>query len=358
VALGATLLAQGKGGIACVARMMARALIEAGANLDMLSLLDEEPIEIAGVVARRAHGSRIRYGLMCHAAAWRNDYAVYDSVGMARAHPKFGSIARRYAVWVHGIEVWWDLHPARKRALERCELAFVNSHFTLEKFASIHGQLPQARVCLLGTEDDEPPRETPAFDGPPTVLTLGRIDRDHLYKGHHELIAAWPKVLEAVPRARLVLAGGGNGLEIIRQAARVSPVARAIEVPGFVPVAALPPLWRRAHVFAMPSRGEGFGLVYIDAMRQGLPVIASVHDAGREVNLDGVTGYNVNLDEKGALAERLIALLRDPATAAQMGRQGQARWASDFRYSAFARRFLDAVADVLPLGGVERLTAP
>ncbi len=331
--------------------MTARALVEVGANLDLVSLLDAEPIEVAGVVARRARGSRVRYALTCHTAAWRNDYAIYDSVGMARAHPKRGPLARRYAVWIHGIEVWWDLRPARKRALEGCELALVNSHFTLEKFVNIHGPLPQARVCPLGTEDDELPSYMVDFNGPPTVLTLGRIDSEQFHKGHHELIAAWPAVIAAVPNARLVLAGGGSGFEIIRDAARASPVGHAIEVPGFVPQEELPALWRRAHVFAMPSRGEGFGLVYIDAMRHGLPVVASVHDAGSEVNLDGVTGYNVNLDEKEALAERLIALLRDPATAARMGRHGQARWASDFRYSVFARRFLNAVSDVLPLDG-------
>jgi phosphatidylinositol alpha-1,6-mannosyltransferase len=72
----------------------------------------------------------------------------------------------------------------------------------------------------------------------------------------------------------------------------------------------------------MPSRGEGFGLIYIEAMRRGLPVIASVHDAAPEVNLDNVTGYNVDLDRPDELPDRITRLLGDPDHAAALGRAG------------------------------------
>lgn len=346
--IGSTLLSSGQGGIACVARMTARAFIEAGAEVELLSFLDAVPVNISGLEARRAEGSRIRYAMMCHSAAWRNDYAIYDSVGMARAHPKFGRSRGKYAVWIHGIEVWNDLRRSRRRALEDCELALVNSRFTLDKYCEIHGPLPQARICQLATEEDAPPTSRPNFEGPPTVLTLGRIDSEQLYKGHHELIRAWPDVVSAVPGARLILAGGGSGLETIRSFARASGVAGSIELPGFVAEADVLALWRRAHVFAMPSRGEGFGLVYVEAMRWGLPVVASKHDAGREVNIDGVTGYNVDLNARGELSERLISLLQNPGAAAAMGAAGHDVWRNNYRYSAFAGRLQDAIEGLLP----------
>jgi phosphatidylinositol alpha-1,6-mannosyltransferase len=347
VLLGATLVAAGHGGIARVARLTARALVEAGIELDVLSLQDSEPVDVWGRPARRASNSQLSYVLMCHAAAWRNDYAIYDSVGMARAHPGYGPLRHRYATWVHGIEVWYDLHASRRRALLGSELVLVNSQFTLDKYVAIHGPLPQARVCLLATEDDDAPAMPARFEKTPIVLCLGRID-ELLYKGHPELIAAWPDVIAAVPNARLVFAGSGNGLETIKSLVHASPARDAIEVTGFVPEAEISALWQRAHVFAMPSRNEGFGLVYIEAMRHGLPVIASVHDAGREVNVDGVTGYNVSLDRPGELAERLIELLRDPDVARRMGQAGQARWRQNFRYSAFAQRLGGCLDAVLP----------
>jgi phosphatidyl-myo-inositol dimannoside synthase len=89
--------------------------------------------------------------------------------------------------------------------------------------------------------------------------------------------------------------------------------------------------------------------VYIEAMRHGLPVVASVHDAGQEVNLDGRTGYNVNLDRPDELPDRLIHLLRDPDHAAALGAAGQRRWAEHFRYSAFRERFRPHLREFLAL---------
>lgn len=73
-------------------------------------------------------------------------------------------------------------------------------------------------------------------------------------------------------------------------------------------------------------------------MRYGLPVIASVHDAGQEVNLDEVTGYNVDLERAGELADRLISLFDDRDAAFAMGQAGQERWRNNFRYGAFRDR--------------------
>jgi phosphatidylinositol alpha-1,6-mannosyltransferase len=89
----------------------------------------------------------------------------------------------------------------------------------------------------------------------------------------------------------------------------------------------------------MPSRGEGFGIAYIEAMRRGLPVVASTHDAGREINLDQQTGFNVSLDQPGELASRLTTLLREPELIRRFGSAAHARWRNEFRYSAFSRRF-------------------
>jgi phosphatidylinositol alpha-1,6-mannosyltransferase len=167
---------------------------------------------------------------------------------------------------------------------------------------------------------------------------LGRIDPGGGRKGHRELIRCWPQVVRSVPGARLLIAGGGQGEPIVRALANGSPVREQIDLLGFVPEAEVEALWTRADVFAMPSRGEGLGLAYIEAMRHGLPVIGSVHDAAVEINLHGSTGYNVDLGEEGALAARLIELLRDRELAARMGAASQARWQASFRYEAFLER--------------------
>ena len=119
---------------------------------------------------------------------------------------------------------------------------------------------------------------------------------------------------------------------------RQSSASGNIELLGFVPEDKMPQIWQRAHVMAMPSRGEGFGLTYIEAMRQGLPVIASCQDAGQEVNVDGLTGFNVDQSDLSTLTERLLELLENTDLARGLGQAGQMRWHTNYRYSLFAER--------------------
>jgi phosphatidylinositol alpha-1,6-mannosyltransferase len=74
-------------------------------------------------------------------------------------------------------------------------------------------------------------------------------------------------------------------------------------------------------------------------------VIASVHDAAPEINVDGEPGYNIDLERPGVLADRLVHLLRDRDLTARLGAAGQRRWAQHFRYSAFRARFLSLLEE-------------
>jgi phosphatidylinositol alpha-1,6-mannosyltransferase len=136
-------------------------------------------------------------------------------------------------------------------------------------------------------------------------------------------------------------------MEQLKRHAALSRASQNIIFKGFVPEEEIDDLWSSATVFAMPSRVEGFGLVYIEAMRQGVPVIASVHDAGQEINLDGVTGYNVDLDKPAELPDRVIHLLKNPKQAAILGNNGISRWREHFCLSAFKARFLPLLREFL-----------
>lgn len=336
--LGAATLAAG-GGIAHVARISARALGEMGVDVEIASYLDApSPMAVAGSRVTGAGGSKLRFAALCQMAAFRRQYFIYDSGGMARAHPSLVRPGMGYACWMHGTEAWENMTPAVGRALRRARLVLVNSRYTLDRYTALHGDLPTAHVCWLGTGEDVAP-PLAAGTRPPVVLILSRLDAGDLYKGHRELIDCWPRVVAAVPAARLAIAGGGSGLTEISSVVKASPAAHAIDVLGFIPEADITRLWQRAAVFAMPSRGEGFGIVYVEAMRQGLSVIASVHDAGSEVNVDGETGFNISLDRRDELADRIIYLLLQPDLARQLGAAGQRRWREHFCVSAFRRRF-------------------
>jgi phosphatidylinositol alpha-1,6-mannosyltransferase len=349
--LGAESLAGGNGGIARLARLTARVVGDevAAGRLRARGLALGEPGGPAefGFPVGTARRSRPRFLLEAHRAALACSHFQYDFLGMARAHCRLPLMRRPCMVWIHGIEIWEEARPVRLRTARRADLLVANSGFTRDRAERLHGGFSRARVCWLATEHDEPPPPRPRPGGPPTVLIVGRIDEGGGYKGHAELLDAWPGVVAAVPDARLLVVGGGPGLAALRRRTASSAAAAHVELAGFVPEEGMDAVWARAHVFAMPSRGEGFGLVYVEAMRHGLPVVASTHDAGQEINRDGVTGYNVNLDRPEELTDRLIHLLKHPGHAAALGDNGRVAWQERFRYSAFRARFRPILTDFL-----------
>jgi phosphatidylinositol alpha-1,6-mannosyltransferase len=250
--------------------------------------------------------------------------------------------------FLHGVEIWEQAKPRWVRSARGASVPVFVSDFSRRRAERLHGPFPGARVCPLATESDDPPAAPGRPADPPEVLIVGRMFAER-YKGHHELIAAWPAVTAAVPGAVLRIVGRGPGEPELRTLAARSPAAARIVFEGFVPDARVEELYARATAFAMPSRGEGFGLVYIEAMRHGLPVIASVHDAGPEVVADGVTGFTVDLDRPGELAGRLLDLLKNRESARRMGEAGRDLWARQYRFSCFRERLAPILADFLAL---------
>ena len=157
------------GGIASVARASIRALAGAGWTPRVISFLDAAPLASApGVITQPCRGSRFLFAARVQRAALTERYALYDALGVSRAHPHWLHRCRR-AVWMHGVEVWHGLTPTYAKALQRADFVFSNSQFTLDRHQELHGPLPTAHVCWLATEADDAPAERADFTGPPTA---------------------------------------------------------------------------------------------------------------------------------------------------------------------------------------------
>jgi phosphatidylinositol alpha-1,6-mannosyltransferase len=345
IALAAEQFGAGRGGIARVARLVAKTLaLEAQAGhveARGMSLNDSVVPEGLGLPIQLSGGSRLRFAArICATSPWATHF-VFDFLGMARARCRVPGLRRPFLTFAHGIDIWEDARPDRLRVARAADTLLFDTEYARQRAIRTHGDFPRSEVCWLATEEDDPPIG-PAYSpsGQPTVLIVGRLDETP-WKGHHELIDAWPSVTSAIPDARLLIVGEGPGLGAAKARARAGSASGAIEFRGYVPESEIEAVWRSANVLAMPGVAEGFGLVYIEAMRYGLPVIASVHDAGQEVNVDGVTGFNVDLGQPGELADRLAALLGDAGRAARMGQRGFERWQQHFRFTAFRGRFLE-----------------
>jgi phosphatidylinositol alpha-1,6-mannosyltransferase len=145
-------------------------------------------------------------------------------------------------------------------------------------------------------------------------------------------------VLAAFPAAELWIVGGGDGRRELEALAHSLGVERAVKFTGEVADAELSALYATSDLFAMPSRGEGFGLVFAEAMASGLPCIASRFDAGSEVVADGETGLLVDPGNPDELLQAITRFLGDQDLRAKMGQAGRRRASQFFSLASFNQR--------------------
>ncbi len=162
----------------------------------------------------------------------------------------------------------------------------------------------------------------------PDEFLVGNVGRLALQKGQRHLIAAMPLLLERVPRARAIIAGGGDLEDYLRDLANEMGVADRVHVLG--PRKDVPALMHAIDVFVMPSIWEGFGLVLLEAMAAGRPIVASRVATIPEVVADGESGLLVPAGDPLALATALAELAEQPELAVRMGEAGRERLRKQF----------------------------
>lgn len=190
----------------------------------------------------------------------------------------------------------------------------------------------------------------PVFnDGRPTILFVGRLEKR---KGFEYLLEAFARVRLVMPDARLIVAGAFGREEkepYVRQARRDG--IRGVHFVGYVPESEKPRYFQSCDVFCAPSLGfESFGIVLLEAMAAGRPVVASSIPGYRTVLTHGREGLLVEPGDAQGLAAALLRLLRDPELRKQIGARGQ-ETARNFSWEKIADRVLDLYQELLTKKG-------
>jgi len=348
------------GGIASVGRTVARIAdeeIAAGRvdRADRVLLLDDvAPTPPARGSQWRAHGRQPVFAaqLWMRRMFARHDLVLFDLVGLARSLALPGPNPA-YAILCHGIELERiESGSAHERALLGAARLIANSHTTA---AYLRDRYPEAVSRVRAVPLCIEPRLVERFRAleerataeprgePPVVLIVGRLWSVERGKGHDELLQAWPTVAAEVPNAELWVVGDGDDRPRLEARAAAIGVAGSVRFLGRVSDDELVRCYARASLFAMPSRQEGFGLVYAEAMWHGLPCLASTRDAGAEVVRDGATGLLVPYGDVAAIARAIAALLCDPGACARMGAEARREARERFGYERYKRDLLAAV---------------
>jgi len=295
------------------------------------------------------------------AISWTPDLIICAHIGVAPAGRIIQKLTRiPYWVILYGIEVWGELSLSKQRALRAAQRLVSITRFTLGATIARHSlDNPRALILPPTLPKENTPLSATARTSsddaqPPMVLTVGRVASSERYKGHDVMLEAWPSVLRRLPDALYWIAGGGDDLPRLEAKARELGIAASVRFAGPVSSDELAVCYHRCSVFAMPARteldaraprGEGFGIVYLEAMARGKPVVGPRVGAPAEFIRDGEHGLLVDPASANELAGALIELLADPERARRMGEAARQFVTSEFSFESFCRRLREGLQE-------------
>ena len=275
---------------------------------------------------------------------WPVKTVMFWHLGLLKLLPFLRISNPKLVLFLHGIECWKRQDAFTRHLLRRVDLFLSNTSHTWETFVHANPEFRNAvhRTVHLGTGRPFN-ATTPPPPCAPTALMIGRMSRSEGYKGHAEVIRTWPAVLAHIPAARLWIAGSGDLAGELEQLASALGISRAVTFFGAVSEETKDQLLRSASCLALPSRGEGFGLVYLEAMRLGRPCLVSNMDAGREVVQPPQAGLAVDPGNGSELCSALIRLLTPGTEWDHWSRQARDRFEANFTAASFQSRLACAL---------------
>jgi len=329
------------GGVPSYSRRIAEILTAYGAarqrDLVSVSLTDPAPDQqrhSQPVNYRRFHGasgSVPKFLWYClRAGLQRPSLGVVGHIGQA---PVAWALRRAgllsdYIVVLHGVEAWKPVAKLDLVAIRGAAAIVTTTGFTAREFLA-HNSAPESLFHViplaLGESELAPPVPPVTHQRPWRILTVGRLASGEGYKGVDTLIQAVARLRGRGLPVMLSVAGRGDDMARLQNIRDSLGLQNDVEFLGAVPDAQLDALFQSCDVFAMPSKGEGFGIVFLEAMRYAKPCIGGNHGGTPEVIDDGHTGFLVEYGDVESLTSRLDLLHRNPAVATKLGLGGYAK---------------------------------
>lgn len=269
--------------------------------------------------------------------------AHLHQLAIARLAKVFNPRLKYYLV-AHGIEIWRPYSFLEKRALSGAHRILCISEYTRHQLLRFHPALPPTQAVVvpntldpfISARETIAPTSTPF--AAPRLLTVARLTTFDAYKGVDTLIEAMPLVRRAFPFARLRVVGTGDDAPRLQELAARLGVTGAVDFLGAVSDEVLRDEYATCDLFALPSRREGFGLVYLEAMTYGKSCLGARAGGAPEVINDTV-GQLVEYGNIPDLAAAVADLVRHPRDSEVVRRH-----AGSFAFPSFTLRLAAALS--------------
>lgn len=312
----------GNGGIAQYNRDFLSALAQGGAWSSITVLPRQAPQWIAApapINQTPARPGRLAFAVIALLMAFRRHIDVVFC-GHLYIAPLAWLIARvkgaKLVVQMHGIEAWPNPSRLQRAAAEAADLILCVSRYTRARVVGWAAIAPERILIVPNTVahafapgDGPALRAALALEGKRVLLTVGRMDSRERYKGHDRVIAAIPYLVRLGHDIAYLIIGEGDDRIRLEKLAGEAGIPERVRFLGAVSLECLADVYRAADLFVMPSRGEGFGIAFLEAMASGTPALG-LDDAGaRDALADGELGTAV---AEADLADAIARILSQP----------------------------------------------
>ncbi len=225
-----------------------------------------------------------------------------------------------YWVFVYGVDAWNIKSLLKQRSLRASDKIISISEYTRRQLIEAQG-IRAEDILLLPVSFDIDKfqlNSKPQYlldrhnlkESQPIILTVARLDSEERCKGYDQILKVLPKIRSHIPNVHYMLVGKGRDQRRIENLVRTSGLDDCVTLTGFVPDEEICDYYSLCDVFAMPSKGEGFGIVYLEALACGKPVLGGNQDGATDALCNGELGVLVDPDNIDEIANALIEILQ------------------------------------------------
>ncbi len=225
-----------------------------------------------------------------------------------------------YWIVAHGLEIWDVEAPQLKASLRQADRILAVSHYTRDLILREQQLAPEQVSVLPNLVDDQRFQIAPKpsyllqrYGLKPeqkVILTVTRLGKLDTYKGYEQVLRSLTEIRQHIPDVHYLLVGKGDDTPRIQQLIQGLELQDHVTLTGFIPDQELADHYNLCDVFAMPSTGEGFGIVYLEALACGKPVLGGNVDGTVDPLLHGKLGALINPDDVSEIAQALTQILQ------------------------------------------------
>jgi len=316
-----------KGGIQVFNNHLLKALAELGNNLSAVSINDSKGLEHAKYLfmpcGKYKHFKKITFVIntLRQLFSFKPDLLLCGHINISFFCMLLSTIFKvPYFTVTHGIEAW-RLKGLKKLGLRHSKRILSVSRFTKNEILKQLPHYGEDNIFILpNTFDAEKfkPQPKPEYlmnklnikPDDKILLTIARLSKQEKYKGYDLVIMAMKEIVKEVSNVKYILVGSGSDEDRIKTLIRDNNLQERVVLTGFVPHEKLVDYYNLCDAFVMPSQGEGFGIVFLEALACGKPVIAGNKDASLEAILNGELGILVAPNNINEIKEAIIKVLK------------------------------------------------